>query len=80
MNAIAVPALPEALAYMVDPPRGQIRGVTMLRKLNKCSVNHDFCKACDWVKYCQFYHDFLIETDAITNWKGVNQNVARYFK
>lgn len=80
MNMVAVPSLPEAIAYMIDPPQGRIRGITLLRKLNKCSIAHGFCRACGWPEYCEFYHDFLIETDAITNWKGANENVARYFK
>lgn len=80
MNVVAVPSIPEALAYMIDPPRGKIRGVTLLRKLNNCSLAHDCCRACVWARYCEFYHDFLIETDVITNWKGANENVTRYFQ
>jgi hypothetical protein len=80
MNMVAIPSIPEAITYMMNPPQGKYRGVTLLRKLNGCSIEHDFCKSCGWPQYCEFYYDFLIETEAITNWKGANQNVARYFK
>ena len=80
MTIIAVPTVPEALAYMVDPPGNRIRGVTLLRKLNQCSLKHGFCISCVCSKTCEFFYDFLIETDAITNWKGVNRNVTRYYQ
>jgi len=75
---IGVPTIPPALSYMVNPPGGRIRGVTLLKKLNECSPRYDFCRACTWVKYCEFYHDFLIEIDAVKNWKGGNRNVSRF--
>jgi len=79
MNAVAVPTIPPAILYMIDPPHGRVRGKTLLSKLYKCSREHNNCRDCDLVAYCGFYHDFLIETDAITNWKGANENVTRYY-
>jgi hypothetical protein len=79
MNMVAIPTVPEALAYMVDPPGGRIRGVTLLKKLNQCALKHELCRACKCYKTCEFFYDFLIESDAITNWKGANRNVTRYY-
>jgi hypothetical protein len=65
---------------MMNPPQGKIRGKTLMKTLVKCSSAHDDCRSCGWPKYCEFYHDFLIETEAITNWQGVNKNVTRYYQ
>ena len=79
MNAVAVPGIPQALDYLINPPRGQIRGETLMRKMVECDRIHK-CDTCHWRFYCEFYHDFLIEIGAIENWHGVNENVTRYYK
>ena len=80
MNAVEVPTVPEAILFMMNPPQGRIRGTTLMKKLVECSGEHDKCHSCGVRKYCEFYYDFLIETEAVTNWKGVNENVARYYQ
>jgi hypothetical protein len=80
MNMLAVPTIPEGLYYMVDPPGGRIRGVTLLKKLVHCSFTHEKCQVCTVKKTCEFYYDFLIETGAVANWKGANRNVTRFYQ
>ncbi len=73
---VAVPSVPNAILYMMNPPGGRIRGFTLLKKLNECTLAHNFCRHCGWVKFCTTYHDILIDSDVITNWKGANHVIA----
>jgi hypothetical protein len=77
---IAIPTMPEALGYMLDPPQGKIRATTLLRKLNTCSLSHGLCQKCRCVDTCVKYYEYIIENDVITNWHGANENVTRYFR
>jgi hypothetical protein len=80
MTMIEVPVIPEALGFMLDPPQGKIRAVSLLKVLNQCSIKHGLCRDCQVAKTCRNYYDFVIDTDMITNWHGGKVNVARYFE
>lgn len=80
MTLLAVPTMPVGISYMADPPGGRIRGETLLKKLVQCSLERGSCQDCTVRKTCEFFYDFLIETGAITNWKGVNRNVTRFYQ
>ena len=82
MNAVFVPALPQAIFYMRNfsgPPWHGCRGKTLFQVLGECSEDNK-CFDCPFLEECEKKYQEIIESGEVINWRGTERNVARYLK